>query len=245
MDHTGINEFFHALAACSCGMEHQRFAAVVKHGADLLHAGRGHAEHGHADDLAVVFLHFYGVGGHAHDGVGGIAQNPAGNHVEALNIHNGGHHADVRRPHVGSYVAGGHGGYHDFGKAYGKTAHAAGDESGVAGTAKADDAVHLTLMFDKKFFQQGTHFSEGLAAIVDAVEEIGTFFSEAYDGAFKGRKLPVENTYVDDARFSAQFSDDALHVADFRMLRITCSNDENLGHVGILCLKNESYSVTD
>lgn len=131
----------------------------------------------------------------------------------------------------------GHGGYHDLGQTYGKATHAAGDERRVAGTAKADDAVHLILMFDKKFFQQGAHFGESLAAIVDSVEEIGALFSETHDGAFKGRELSVENAHVDNAGFSAQRPDDALHVADFRVLRITCSNNENLGHVGILCLE--------
>jgi len=117
LDQSGLDKFFHRLAAGSRGMEDQ---AVESSGFECLphggHARRGDAEHGHGQRRLVAERRDLMLN-HTGHGAGGVAQYLARDGIQARDVDDRRHQCDVAQANISGRVAAGDRRDHELGQA--------------------------------------------------------------------------------------------------------------------------------
>ncbi len=96
--------------------------------------------------------------------MGGIADDFAGDGVEASDIGHRMHHGNVRRPNIGCDVAGSHGGDHELWNADGQRPHGLCDHRSIAAAPEAQNSANV-ISRKKKCSERFGHGVNRLTAI--------------------------------------------------------------------------------
>jgi hypothetical protein len=155
-------------------MEDDAIVAVLQMAYHRLHARRRDAEHGQPDGRLDVGHAAAGSGArltvvrtprhHAGQRMGSIGQDPRRDPVDAGDVGDRVHHADVRRPDIGLDVPRSDGGHHDLGHPDGKFAHRCRRHGGAAGAARGDDAADVAPL--RQELREGDrHLAHGAAPV--------------------------------------------------------------------------------